>query len=314
MTDMRSVKSTTARSSRQLERAAYALRWLERISPSVAARAAEPFFMTPRRFAPPAAERALLEQARVDDVWSAGRRLPLYVWGYGPTVLFVHGWEGRGTQVEPLVAPLLARGFRVVAFDQPGHGSAPSGRLTVVDFARTVLAVVDQLGDVHAAVGHSVGGAALTFARAERPFGRSFVTIAAPTRPREFLAGFARAVGLTQTTLERLERRFGERYGVPFSTIDTRFHASRIDAPLLVIHDRKDREVPFLHAEALATHWPGARRLTTEGLGHRRILQDPEVIKAVVAEVSRERPGPGRFEQELSRELFDREARAVYAP
>ena len=56
--------------------------------------------------------------------------------------------------------------------------------------------------------------------------------------------------------------------------------------PALVVHDRGDREVPFEHGETLARSWPGARLMVTEGLGHRRILRDPEVVRAVVEAVS----------------------------
>jgi hypothetical protein len=44
-----------------------------------------------------------------------------------------------------------------------------------------------------------------------------------------------------------------------------------------VIHDRDDREVPYAGGVATANAWPGARLFTAGGLGHRRLLSDPEV-------------------------------------
>jgi pimeloyl-ACP methyl ester carboxylesterase len=52
--------------------------------------------------------------------------------------------------------------------------------------------------------------------------------------------------------------------------------------PLLLVHDRQDAETGWSDSEAIARAWPGARLVTTTGLGHRRILRDP----AVVAEVT----------------------------
>src|SRR5205823_2809865 len=54
--------------------------------------------------------------------------------------------------------------------------------------------------------------------------------------------------------------------------------AFRMTAPLLVIHDRLDREVPHKDGEVAAASWPDARMVTTIGLGHRRILDDAHVI------------------------------------
>ena len=51
--------------------------------------------------------------------------------------------------------------------------------------------------------------------------------------------------------------------------------------PVLVVHDTDDREVPYADGERLAGVF-GARLLTTNGLGHRRILYAPEVLAAVV--------------------------------
>jgi pimeloyl-ACP methyl ester carboxylesterase len=58
--------------------------------------------------------------------------------------------------------------------------------------------------------------------------------------------------------------------------------AQRAGLPALIIHDRDDRDVPWQEGEAVARAWPHARFLRTEGLGHRRILRDPEVIDRVL--------------------------------
>jgi len=51
----------------------------------------------------------------------------------------------------------------------------------------------------------------------------------------------------------------------------------------LIVHDRGDREIPWRDGAALATAWPGAELKLTDGLGHRRILSDPDVIAAALA-------------------------------
>jgi pimeloyl-ACP methyl ester carboxylesterase len=306
-------KSTNDRSGESGD----ALAWLqpllkasERLSPRLAARALQPIFLTPRRHARPQREQAVLQKAQRSSMRISGAQIPMYSWGAGPTVLFSHGWEGRGTQVESFVEPLLARGFRVLSFDQPGHGDAAAARMSVLDFARVISELVLRLGPVHGAIGHSVGGTALAFARAQRPFARSFVTIASPLHPRDFAASFTASLGLSRDTAQALEARIAARHGLTREQLDLSHALGSIDAPALIVHDRSDREVPFTHAEGFVRHWPGARLLATEGLGHRRILRDARVVDAAVAALERRATSNEReLDVQLERELFAPSAR-----
>ncbi|HMI90586.1 MAG TPA: alpha/beta fold hydrolase, partial [Polyangiales bacterium] len=81
-------------------------------------------------------------------------------WGRGPAVLLVHGWNGHSGQLTELVAPLVAAGRRVVAFDQPAHGRSSGQRATLIDFAGAVRAVADAVGPLDAIVAHSLGATA----------------------------------------------------------------------------------------------------------------------------------------------------------
>ena len=62
--------------------------------------------------------------------------------------------------------------------------------------------------------------------------------------------------------------------------------APRMTAPLLVLHDAGDREMPFAEGAELAARWPGAALRRTEGLGHLRILRDPGCVGGAVAFVT----------------------------
>jgi hypothetical protein len=63
-------------------------------------------------------------------------------------------------------------------------------------------------------------------------------------------------------------------------------------APMLLFHDRDDAEVPWSDGAAIASAWPGARFVTTVGLGHRKILRDERVVAETVAFLKGE-PGVG---------------------
>mgnify|MGYP003786172511 CR=1 FL=1 len=52
--------------------------------------------------------------------------------------------------------------------------------------------------------------------------------------------------------------------------------------PTLIVHDVNDMSIPVGDGPAIAAAWVGARLRTTAGLGHRRILRDPDVVAEVV--------------------------------
>lgn len=80
--------------------------------------------------------------------------------------------------------------------------------------------------------------------------------------------------------------RIEERFLRKWSDYSLEESAREMKTPLLVIHDRDDRDTFWSEGAALASAWPGARLMTTEGLGHRRVLRDARVIEEVTAFVS----------------------------
>ena len=54
-------------------------------------------------------------------------------------------------------------------------------------------------------------------------------------------------------------------------------------APLLIVHDEDDLDVPWQDGRTYAQTWPDSKLLTTSGLGHRKILREARVLEAVGA-------------------------------
>jgi pimeloyl-ACP methyl ester carboxylesterase len=97
---------------------------------------------------------------------------------------------------------------------------------------------------------------------------------------------FSETFGFSRDIRERMHRVIEERVGRSWSIFDAIELAPALMAPVLVVHDRGDAEVPWQHGAALARAWRGSEMLMTEGLGHRRILRDPDVVAAAVAFVA----------------------------
>ena len=308
--------STTVRSRTTLRLARAALQTAYVLSEDLGTRFAERLFTSPRRHVRPSRERAVLATARESTVEVTLRaphgrnaKLPIatWSWGVGPTVLLVHGWEGRGSQLGSLVEPLIAAGMSVVAFDAPGHGSSPEHRLYLTDLADCIadVSAATTTGPLHGIVAHSFGAAAVLLAHARNAVRAPRNVMIAPNVLIEDAVGrFARVVGLDDVDRLALEDRLAARTGVDIAALALDHLAARRDDALLVVHDRDDREVPLAHGEALVHTWPDAELRTTRGLGHRRILRDPQTIAAAVDYLQTGMPLPASdLVREVDRQL-----------
>lgn len=251
--------------------------------PELAGSLAERLFLTPPRPRDAAAAALDLIEARSGMFEHKGRHIATWRWGSldSPAVLLVHGWGGNAAQMRAFVFPLLSAGLRVIAYDQPAHGVS-EGRLTgLPDFADVLAEIVWHHGDVRAAIGHSLGATAAALAHAANKAElRKIVLVSPPSDLVGYSRHFARWHWIPEPVRDAMQAAIEERYGLRWSELELARLAPRLGAQALVIHDRADRVVPWKQGEQFARHWQGARLMSTEGLGHRRILQDEAVTQA----------------------------------
>ena len=262
------------------------------VAPSVAAALAERLIATPPRHAPRAWEQALLRTAERTELTVGNRRIPVAAWGQGPTVLVVHSWGGRGTQMGRLTSALVNAGYRAVSFDLPAHGAAGKGQTDMVECAAAVASVCAAVGPLHGVVAHSFGVMATLLAARENDVHiPKLVSIGAFAHCRWFMDAAREHLNLSEAVAQRIRDRFEARHGYRLTwdrlSVVELLRAAR--CATLVVHDRFDREVPYSHSHALRTVGPHIEASPTVGLGHRRTLSDAGVIAASVAYFDRGR-------------------------
>lgn len=253
------------------------------VAPEATMRRAARLFSTPlsssRKRALAATDAGAREtQLQVDD-----HRITTYVWGdpaSQPYVLFAHGWSSHGTRIAAWLPKLQAEGYAVVAFDQPAHGRSPGRHATLPDFTRHLLAVGAHYGPAAAVIGHSLGGAATMLALARGLQAERAVLIAPAADPVAATERFARTMWIGANLCERMFAYFERRIGISFDSQQAHLNAPNIGRPALIVHDLEDRDVPWSEGERYARYWPDSHLLTTRGLGHRRVLDDAQVIQA----------------------------------
>ncbi|BAN47729.1 alpha/beta hydrolase [Metapseudomonas resinovorans] len=250
---------------------------LGRLAPQTVARRMRRQFMTPRNLPPRDWEMPLL---------TSGERITLRFglsalrWGSGPTVLLMHGWEGRPTQFASLIEALVAEGYGVVALDGPAHGRSPGHEANVVLFARALLEAAGELPPLHAVIGHSLGGASVLLASQMGLRARALVSISAPSRILGPLRSFASFMGLPPKARAYFVSEVESHAGIPAAHLDARRY--QLDIPGLVVHAEDDLEVPISEARTLHDVWFDSQLLHLERGGHRRLLADARVLDAVL--------------------------------
>lgn len=277
-------KSTTVR-VRLFELFNSTLSWF---APPFAARLAERLFVTPIPTRRPDREAEWAERAERVAIPSPLGPIPVWVWGEGPqTVLLVHGWSGRGLQLGAFVSPLVGLGYRVVTYDSPGHGEALGRTSSMPAFASALGAVGRRFGPVSAVIAHSLGSTAAVYALAHRELSPDRVIAISPSaRLHAVRERFGEITGFSPKIIDRMRRAFEDRLGFDWEASEPLRLAPEMAMPLMVIHDADDRFIPHSEGVELAKAWTDGQLITTTGLGHHRILRDPEAIDSAVAFIS----------------------------
>jgi len=278
-------KSTIVRKKLELAalRASFALGGI--VAPGATAQRAAQLFRTPVGRGRQRARTAADEGAWHGWVDVDGARLALYVWGdpsVQPYVLLAHGWSSYALRFLSWVRALRAEGFAVVAIDQRGHGRSDGDSATLPDFVRGLAAVGRRFGPAAAVIGHSFGGAAAAIALRDGLIASHCVLLAPAADLDAATSRFARLIGLAERLRMRMNRVLESWTSISVASVQAHLDVGTIGTPALIVHDLEDNDVPWAEGERYARYWPGARLLTTQNLGHDRILDDSAVIAAAL--------------------------------
>lgn len=251
------------------------------LMPNTTVRHASRVFATPLRSSRRRALEADCAGARVGAVESGGQRLATYTWGdpaTQPWVLFTHGWSSFGLRCRPWVEPLRAAGYALVAIDLPGHGRNAPTQTHLPEWAAALAAVAAPRRPPAAVIAHSLGAAAMVLALGNGLQAGRVVLLAPSADMRAASHRFGRMIGLRAPLVTRMLHGFERRIGVEVDSLGAHRHVPALGMPALVVHDLEDADVPWEEGERYARLWPGARLLSTHGLGHHRIAGDAAVI------------------------------------
>ncbi|MCG8634217.1 MAG: lysophospholipase [Desulfobacterales bacterium] len=199
-----------------------------------------------------------------------------YGWGKGPAVVFIHGWAGRGLQCHSHVEALVAAGFSVYAFDHVGHGRSTGKTSNYFEFSNGMAAFMEHLAgsEIHAVVAHSLGGAAAINHLWKTGLSVKTILIAPALSIRQTLARTFSRYGVPARVYTAVLNTLGRETGHDLGREDPVDLIRMISSDLFIVHDTRDRAVPYEDSWQAGLTRSNIRLFTTRGLGHIRILED----------------------------------------
>lgn len=255
------------------------------ISPKLSILFAAKLFSTPIKHKIPKRELEMDRKSvqKLIEIPSIHKKVMIYEYGQSDKkIILSHGWSGRGTHLFKIADQLLKAGYSTISFDAPAHGKSPGRTTLMSEFVATILEIEKQFGPFEAAVGHSLGGMSLLNATKKGLAINRLAIIGSGDIIQDILDDFVTKLELKPSASTQLRLHFEKKIGQEMDSYSAYISAMAISIPVLVIHDKNDSEVPVKAAINIHKHLKNGELFLTQGLGHRKILGNSEVIEKVV--------------------------------
>lgn len=251
-------------------------------------------------------------QPVADTAEFKGRKVTFTQQGSGPeTLVLIHGWTcDRGFWSANV--PALAKRYRVIALDLPGHGqSDPCATCSMEEFGDALFAVMDAANVRRAVlVGHSMGGAVMLAAARRQPdrikaivaADAAFLETAGAEKFKDHADRFGGPKGLeareqmirsmfTPATPKPVQEQvlkamLGAPEAVAVAAMRSMFtpsfwKADVVQAPFLQIAAGTST---WMSEEVLRRRFPSAQLKRLDGTGHFLMMEQPEAFNSLLLE------------------------------
>jgi pimeloyl-ACP methyl ester carboxylesterase len=203
------------------------------------------------------------------------------------TVLILHGFGSAAHKFHQYIHPLLEKGYQVLAFDAPAHGSSEGTRTHAMEYAQMIEKVMELYGPVQSFLAHSFGGIALSLAleKTSHDENTRIVFIAPATETRSAVDSAFKMLQINDAEVRReFDSIIFERSGQLTSWFSISRGMQNIRARVLWIHDEDDDITPWTDAlKVKEQNFSNIEFIVTKGLGHRKIYGDYAIKNKVIA-------------------------------
>lgn len=257
------------------------------VSPRYASKKAIHLFSKPRKGRYNENQNAIIATAKRTQLSWHDLDISVYVWeGNGPTILLAHGWESNASRWSYLLKDLRAQDYTVIALDAPAHGNSGGKVFNAVLYSEFISETVKYFKP-EVLIGHSVGGMASIFClhNYQLPSVTKLISLGAPAHFDGVFSRYKNMMGYNHRISKGMERLVVERFGKTTDYFSAANFTKDFEIKGLIIHDKKDKIIPYEDALLFSNKFKNSELITTEGFGHS--LKDNSLTPKIIDFINR---------------------------
>ena len=240
------------------------------VSPDMAGNLAMLLFSTPQKGKSKNIESDFLKTAIQKKIPYNNTSIATYHWkGEKETILLVHGWESNSHRWKKLVENLKPLGYNIVALDAPAHGKSGGKRFNAIVYAEFISVVVKTFKPT-IIIGHSVGGMAAIISQFDYGLTsiEKTVLLGAPSNFTGIFNRYKKMMRYNKEVSEAIDHYVFKKFNQQPSYYHIENFSEGIHSKGLIIHDKKDKIIPYSDALDYQRHYKNSELISTTGLGH----------------------------------------------
>jgi len=238
-------------------------------------------FFVPKHYPLTSEEIELLNTAEKFELVVDKKPFKCWRWGEGPFIVFSHGWNGHGSQFIFFIEHIIKQGYSVITFDGPAHGQSAGHTSSYFQMTDAVRSIINYFGQTNIAglIGHSFGASAIVNAVYNEKIDSKLVLLAPALDLKNILENTFTYYGVPIKIFRDIILKYEQKYNYSLHYHNPVNILKRLDQKLLIIHDENDAITPHSESKIAAEESDNIKLFSTKGLGHKKILIDPQVIE-----------------------------------
>lgn len=223
-----------------------------------------------------------LQSATLETFEYNNEKFQTYIWkGNEDIILLVHGWESNASRWKKLLHHLKPLGKTIIAIDGPAHGLSEGKEFNAPKYAE-YLNVLTQKYQPKIVIGHSIGGAAISFYlnKYKNPAIEKVILLGSPSDFKIISDNFVKLLSLNNRIKEQLEDYCFQKFQINIDDFSGHKFAASFSQKAFIAHDKEDNVVLIDEGRKYASTWKDAIYIETNGLGHS--MHDAELYQKII--------------------------------
>jgi pimeloyl-ACP methyl ester carboxylesterase len=223
-----------------------------------------------------------LQSATLETFEYQNEKVQAYIWkGNEEIILLVHGWESNASRWKKLLHHLKPLGKTIIAIDGPAHGLSGGTEFNTPKYAEFINVLTQQY-QPKIVIGHSVGGAAISFYlnKYKNPTIEKVILLGAPSDFKIISNNFVKILSLNDRVRLKLEDYFIQKFQIDLDDFSGHKFAQNFNQKAFIAHDKTDDVVLVDEGRKYASTWRNAVYIETNGLGHS--MHDAELYQKII--------------------------------